>query len=203
MRPSYSTLTKEQSNVLYSAPSWGHMQQRDQNILLFLLHTGLKVNEFINLNVSDVYTGNAIRKSLVVRMLGKKQRRVPIAKAARQAALAILEFNRAMGGSLQGDEPFIISRQRNKKDGSARMTPRQVQRIIKALHGDANATFRITPQTLRHTYARAALEQGADIKKLQRLLGHRSIKTTRDLYGEETAEENDQEPAQDVGSLAD
>ena len=78
---------------------------------------------------------------------------------------------------------MIVSRQRNKKDGDYRITARQVQRIIKSLREDASLGFKTTPQTFRHTYAQSVLRQGGDLKTLQKLLGHRSIKTTRDLYG--------------------
>ena len=76
-----------------------------------------------------------------------------------------------------------MSRQRNKKDGDYRITPRQVERIIKSLREDASLEFKTTPQTFRHTYANSVLQQGGDMKTLQKLLGHQSIKTTRDLYG--------------------
>jgi site-specific recombinase XerD len=84
---------------------------------------------------------------------------------------------------LTPEDPLVISRQRNRKDNSYRITARQVQRIVKTLREDASLEFKTTPQTLRHTFAKALLNQGADLRTLQKVLGHRSLKTTRDLYG--------------------
>jgi site-specific recombinase XerD len=104
-------------------------------------------------------------------------------REAREAVATILDYNRSQGYSLGDHEPLVVSRQRNKKDGSYRITARQVQRIVKTLREDAAVGFKTTPQTFRHTFARTVLGRGGDLRTLQRLLGHRSIKTTRDLYG--------------------
>jgi integrase/recombinase XerC len=153
-------------------------------MLQFLLHTGLKINEFVRLNVGDVFSGKRVKKALGIAGLNTKGgRRVPLDREAREAVAMILDYNRSQGQMLSPEDPLIISRQRNKKDNSYRITPRQVQRIVKTLREEAAFAFKTTPQTLRHTFAKAMLEQGADLRTLQRLLGHRSLKTTRDLYG--------------------
>jgi len=184
MAKSLPTLSEEQAAALIKG-AWGRAQERDRQMLVFLLHTGLKINEFVGLKVSDVFTGQRVRKNLLVSGdAGKPDRSVPLNREAREAVALILEYNRSQGFQLLGEEPFIVSRQRNKKDGSYRMTPRQVQRIVKTLREDASLNLRTTPQTFRHTYAKSLLGQGVDIKTVQKLLGHRSIKTTRNLYGD-------------------
>lgn len=183
MKRKVSLLTEQQTNALMQG-TWGRTQERDREILKFLLHTGLKINEFVSLNVEDVYTGNRVRKFLNIAADAKKPaRKIPINREAREAIAVILDFNQRQGFRLDSHEPLIVSRQRNKKDGDYRITPRQVQRIIKSLREDASLDFKTTPQTFRHTYANSVLRQGGDLKTLQKLLGHRSIKTTRDLYG--------------------
>ncbi len=183
MKKQQTILTTEQASALLNG-TWGKMQERDRQILTFLLHTGLKINEFVSLNVGDVYTGHRVRRNLAVKGTGgKRERRIPLGNDARGAISHILDFNRSMGCSLEPGEPFVISRQRNKKDGSIRITPRQVQRIVKTLREDASISFKTTPQTLRHTFAHELLGSGADLRTVQHILGHRSIKTTRDLYG--------------------
>lgn len=177
------TLTKEQAFTLLQG-TWGRAQERDRQILTFLLHTGLKINEFVKLNVSDVYTGKRVKKSLAITpRIGKGLRRLPLDRSAREAAALMLDYNRTQGLALNADDPLAISRQRNRKDHSYRITARQVQRIVKTLREDASLEFKTTPQTLRHTFAKTVLSQGADLRTLQKLLGHRSLKTTRDLYG--------------------
>jgi site-specific recombinase XerD len=153
-------------------------------MLSFLLHTGLKIREFVGLTVGDVYSGKRVRQTLVIPASGSREaRRIPLDRDARENVAIMLEFNRRHGFSLAADQPLAISRQRNRKDGSHRITPRQVQRILKSLREEAAIGFKTTPQTLRHTFAAKMLREGADLEKVQKLLGHRSIKTTRHLYG--------------------
>jgi integrase/recombinase XerD len=176
-------LTDEQASALLMG-TWGKWGTRDKQMLAFLLHTGLKIREYIGLNVGDVYSGKRVRQTLVIAGTGNHDtRRVPLDREARESVAIILEFNRRHGFSLAADQPLAISRQRNRRDGSHRITPRQVQRILKALREDAAIGFKTTPQTLRHTFAAKMLRNGADLERVQKLLGHRSIKTTRHLYG--------------------
>lgn len=185
MRKSIPTLSKEQTSAMIRS-TWGSAQERDRQILTFLLHTGLKINEFVNLNVEDVFSGKRVKKVLVIPgNKGKGPRKIPINRETREAIAIMLDFNSSQGYGMEPGDPLVVSRQRNRKDGSYRITPRQVQRIVKTLREDASLGFKTTPQTLRHTFAKAALDRGADLKTLQKLLGHRSIKTTRDLYGTE------------------
>ncbi|MDH5751804.1 MAG: tyrosine-type recombinase/integrase [Deltaproteobacteria bacterium] len=182
MKKEISSLTGEQADALISG-TWGRSQERDRQMLIFMMNTGLKINEFVNLNIEDVYTGKRVKKTLMIPGEGKKsERKVPMNREAREAIAVILDYNRCQEIELGPQDPLIISRQRNKKDGSLRITPRQVQRIVKSLREDARLGFKTTPQTLRHTFAKNLLDQGQDLKTLQKLLGHRSIKTTRDLY---------------------
>jgi site-specific recombinase XerD len=177
------TLTADQTSTLLQG-TWGRAQERDRQMLTFLLHTGLKINEFVKLNVGDVYSGKRVKKSLAITSrIGKGVRRVPFDRSAREAVAMILDYNRSQGLSLNPEDPLVISRQRNRKDNSYRITARQVQRIVKTLREDASLQFKTTPQTLRHTFAKTQLGLGSDLRTLQKLLGHRSLKTTRDLYG--------------------
>jgi len=183
MNRGINTLSQEQKKILMES-TWGIAQERDRQMLTFLLHTGLKINEFVSLNVRDVYTGRRVRESAVIAGgNGKPSRKIPLTREAREAVAIILDFNRNQGLSLTPSAPLVISRQKNRKDGSYRITPRQVQRIVKTLREDASLGFKTTPQTLRHTFAREMLGHGGDLEALQKLLGHRSIKTTRVLYG--------------------
>ncbi len=183
MRKDVATLDPTQASALLKS-TWGFAQERDRQMLTFLLHTGLKINEFVRLNVGDVYSGKRVKMNLQIPGTGgKPPRKVPLDREAREAVAVILDYNRSQGLGLDPDDPLVVSRQKNKKDGSYRITARQVQRIVKTLREDAALGFKTTPQTLRHTFAKGVLGRGGDLRTLQRLLGHRSIKTTRDLYG--------------------
>ncbi|HKI98575.1 MAG TPA: tyrosine-type recombinase/integrase [bacterium] len=183
MKKAISTLSDDQASALIKS-TWGFAQERDRQMLQFLLHTGLKINEFVHLNVGEVFTGKRVKMNLMIPGVhGKAPRKVPLDREAREAVAVILDYNRSQGYSMESHDPLVVSRQRNKKDGSYRITARQVQRIVKTLREDAALGFKTTPQTLRHTFARTVLGRGGDLRTLQRLLGHRSIKTTRDLYG--------------------
>ena len=183
MKKRIPTLNDEQTSAMIRS-TWGFAQERDRQMLVFLLHTGLKISEFVHLNVEDIYTGKRVRMNLLIDGKdGQPSRKVPLDREAREAVAVILDYNRSQGYALNPGDPLVASRQRNRKDGSYRITARQVQRIVKTLREDAALGFKTTPQTLRHTYAKAMLGRGSDLRTLQRLLGHRSIKTTRDLYG--------------------
>ena len=183
MKKKLPPLTSAQADSLLQG-TWGRTQERDRSMLEFLLHTGLKITELVNLTIGDVYSAARVKKSLSISTTRRKwERRIPLDRQAREAIAVILDFNRRQGFLLAPEEPFLVSRQRNTKDQSYRITPRQVQRIVKALCEDADIKQKTTPQTFRHTYATSLLEDGADLATVQRLLGHRSIKTTRDIYG--------------------
>lgn len=183
MKKNIPTLTSEQSLEMIDS-TWGFSQERDRQILIFLLNTGLKINEFVSLNMEDIYTGKRVKKSLLTPSPnGKPSRKVPLNREAREAIAVMLDYNRRQGLELASNTPLVTSRQRNRKDASYRITARQVQRIVKTIREDASLGFKTTPQTLRHTFAKSVLGTGTDLKTLQKLLGHRSIKTTRDLYG--------------------
>jgi integrase/recombinase XerC len=183
MKKAVATLNDEQASALIRS-TWGFAQERDRQMLRFLLHTGLKINEFVHLSVGEVFTGKRVKMNLLIPSArGKAPRKVPMDREAREAVATILDYNRSQGYAMNPGDPLLVSRQRNKKDGSYRITARQVQRIVKTLREDAALGFKTTPQTLRHTFARQVLVHGGDLRTLQRLLGHRSIKTTRDLYG--------------------
>ena len=182
MNRGINTLSQEQKKILMES-TWGIAQERDRQMLTFLLHTGLKINEFVSLNVRDVFSGRRVRKSAVIAGgKGKPSRKIPLTREAREAVAIILDFNRDQGLSLTPSAPLVISRQKNRKDGSYRITPRQVQRIVKTLREDASLGFKTTPQPLRHTFAREMLGHCGALEALQKLLGNRSIDGNRGHY---------------------
>lgn len=198
MKSPILALTQEQtSSVLQEA--WGRPNLRNRHMMQFMIHTGIKIGELVQLNIGDVHTGVRVRKSLCITpRIGKRWRRIPLDREAREAVALVLEYNRSQGFTLDPEGPLFISRQRNRKDPSFRITCRQVQRIVKAVGRHAALGFDMTPRTLRHTFAKSALGQGADLAKVQRLLGHSDYKTTV-LYYRST---RDQVPVVPVSNAA-
>ncbi len=141
--------------------------KRDVAILNLMARTGLRVSEVVALRLDDV-TLNARKGHVVVRASkGLKERTVPLPKAAREALRAYLDARPPWAG-----EVLFVSRTGRP------LTPRDVQRLVEKAARRAGLARRVTPHTLRHTYATRALRQGVDLATLARLLGHESLTTT-------------------------
>lgn len=140
---------------------------RDFAIIITLAHTGLRVSELCNLNIEDVdFYDNVIR---VRSGKGDKDRIVVMSDEVAQAIKNYLNSRKIYG---DGNSALFISRKGH------RITPRQVERIIRKYAQIAGIQKKVTPHTLRHTFATTMLKNGADIRFIQALLGHSSISTT-------------------------
>lgn len=139
---------------------------RDRAILETLYSSGLRVSELTGLDVGGVDLDQGL-----VRVLGKggKERIVPLGS---HASLAISDYL-AVRNHTQPDEPFIV----NSRGG--RLTSRSVGRIVDKHILKIAAMKKISPHTLRHTFATHLLEGGADLRSIQELLGHASLSTTQ------------------------
>lgn len=137
---------------------------RDTAILELLYATGARVAELCGLDWADL---DRVGASIRVRGKGAKERIIPVGDAALRALEAYL---RARG---DGDGPLF----RNLRGG--RLTVRSVHRIVKARSRAAGLTRRVTPHTLRHTFATHMLDAGADLRLIQDLLGHSRLSTTQ------------------------
>ena len=137
---------------------------RDQAIVELLYASGLRVSELAGLDVADVD-----RERCAVRVLGKggKERIVPFGATAGRVLDDLLGDSRRAGGALF----------RNQRGG--RLTVRAIHAIVRARARAAGLTRRVTPHTLRHTFATHLLEGGADLRVIQELLGHSRLSTTQ------------------------
>ena len=139
---------------------------RDRAILELLFSTGLRVSELCALN-SDI---DLSRDELSVRGKGEKVRVVFLSPAAKEAVRDYLKARKDMEEAL-----FVDGRE----SAPHRITPRDIQRHLKAYVARAGITNVVTPHTLRHAFATDLLSNGADIRSVQQLLGHASINTTK------------------------
>jgi integrase/recombinase XerD len=142
---------------------------RNRAIIEVLFSCGLRVSELVNLKLSDLYTDERY-----VRVLGKgsKERLVPIS----QTALKELDnwFSaREVMDIKPGEEDYVFLNRRG-----AHLTRTMILIMIKRQAQEAGIRKTISPHTLRHSFATALLEGGADLRVIQALLGHESIGTT-------------------------
>jgi site-specific recombinase XerD len=143
---------------------------RDKAMLELLFSTGLRVSELCNLN-RDL---DLSRDEFSVRGKGEKIRVVFLSPAAKQA---IKEYEKKRGDV---DEALFIQLGKNAKNAhELRLTPRSVERIIKQYAIKAGITRKVTPHVIRHSFATDLLENGADLRSVQALLGHQNIATTQ------------------------
>ncbi len=165
-------LTLEQVEALLNAPTgFDPLARRDHAILEVLYSAGLRVSELVGLNTEDATLPDGV---LVVRGKGKKERLAllgPHAIRALQVWLADREALLAQHG-LQSEAVFL-----NKT--ATRLTTRSVGRLLEKYLERAGLDPRTTPHTLRHSFATHLLDNGADIRGVQELLGHKSLNTTQ------------------------
>ena len=144
---------------------------RDIAILELLYGSGMRISELIELNLDDLHLTMGF-----VRVFGKggKERIVPLGRSALQACSNYLNGARQklLGTNVQ-TEAFIIN-QRGK-----RLTRQGVWKLLKQHAEKANIQQQLTPHVLRHSFATHLIENGADLRAVQELLGHSDISTTQ------------------------
>jgi integrase/recombinase XerD len=144
---------------------------RNKAILETLYSCGLRVSELINLKISDLFFDENFIK---VTGKGSKDRFVPIAKSTKKHILLYKDGNHIK--IIKGHEDTLFLNRRGKQ-----LTRAMIFTIIKELAEKINLQKKISPHTLRHSFATHLLENGADLRSIQMMLGHESI-TTTEIY---------------------
>lgn len=172
-------ITVDQVEKLLSMPN-NHdtLGARDRAILETLYSTGVRVSELVDMNRNDL---DQVAQTLHIRGKGKKERIVPLgsyAMAANRHYLTLLEPDPRFAGLRQRSqtEP-IIPLFVNKNGG--RLSSRSVRRKLDKYLAAAGLESTISPHTLRHSFATHLLDNGADLRSVQELLGHQSLSTTQ------------------------
>jgi len=157
---------------LLQAPDVATLEgKRDRAILELLFSTGLRISELCGLSIDDI---DMTRDEFSVRGKGDKVRVVFLSDTARQYLQTYLKHRKDM------DDAMFIRYGRKMNDGNdLRLSPRAVQRLIKKYATLAGITRKVTPHVIRHSFATDLLQNGADLRSVQALLGHAHIGTTQ------------------------
>ncbi len=172
---SVNFLNSEQIEALMNSPKISNeIGLRDKAILETLFSTGLRVSELVMLNRDQV---NLERKEFGVRGKGDKTRVVFLSNTAAHW------LERYLRSRKDNFKPLFIRYSGavdNSKDGEKmRLTVRSVEKIVAKYAKKSGLPFEVTPHTLRHSFATDLLISGADLRSVQEMLGHQSIRTTQ------------------------
>ena len=168
-------LTESQMRALLEAPFglWkdgkiGEFEAfRDTLILELLYGGGLRVSELCGLDHERIYLEQGVAR---VTGKGNKERLCPLGPLAMRCLRTFIDrFNL----SVEPDSPIVCQR------SGRRMTPRQIQKLLKVHLAAAELPLDMTPHKLRHSFATHMLDNGADLRIVQELLGHASLSTTQ------------------------
>jgi integrase/recombinase XerD len=168
------TLSQQEIDAIIKAVDLSSAQgERNRAILETLYSCGLRVSELTNLKISDLFFDEGF---IQVTGKGNKQRFVPIAKVTMRYILIYLKEVRVHENIVKDHQDVVFLNRRGKK-----LTRAMIFTIIKQLAEKAGVRKTISPHTFRHSFATHLLENGADLRAIQQMLGHESI-TTTEIY---------------------
>ena len=168
------TLSLDDIDMLIAAIDLSRLEgERNRAILETLYGCGLRVSELVTLKISDLFFEESFIK---ITGKGNKQRFVPIAKATQKYIESYKNTVRIHLNIVKGHEDTLFLNRRGKQ-----LTRAMIFTIIKRLAIKINLEKNISPHTLRHSFATHLLENGADLRSIQMMLGHESI-TTTEIY---------------------
>ena len=165
-----SVLTSQEVELLLEQPKDVDLKgTRDKAMLEFAYATGMRVTEIISLNIEDVN----LEQGFAICRNGSKQRNIPIGSLSLKALQEYIEEVR----------PILIKDEKEKalfvNVNGKRLTRQGFWKIVKYYKEQAHITKDITPHVLRHSFATHLLQNGADLKAIQTMLGHSDISSTQ------------------------
>ena len=166
-------LTEDEINQLIKSVDLNHVfGQRNKTIIEVLYGTGIRVSELVNLKLSNIFFKESILK---VNGKGDKERFVPLGKIASTEIKTYINIRDKMKIDSKNTDILFINRYGRK------LTRSMIFKIITDASQSIGLEKKISPHTLRHSFATHLLKNGADLRTIQLILGHESI-TTTEIY---------------------
>lgn len=166
-----SFLSEEETAEFLDLPSGNRpLDLRDKSILELLYATGIRVGELVGIDVEDV---NFEEKLIRVRGKGKKERLVPFGRKAEDSLVSYMRARPTLARRKLEEKALFLNYQGD------RLTSRSVERNVDKYIRMTALRRKISPHSLRHSFASHLLSRGADLRVIQELLGHESLATTQ------------------------
>ena len=163
---------EEVKKLLETPPMGSWLGARDRAIMETLYSTGIRVSELVALNMDDVdFLGEVVH----IRGKGKKERIAPISSSTLQVIQHYMEFRNKRAQSNSNFDSKVLFVNKHGRRLSTRSVRRKMDKYLKMAGLDPS----ISPHTLRHSFATHMLNNGADLRSVQELLGHQSLSTTQ------------------------
>jgi len=169
--PRVPTIEEMNSVLDGQMPEAAAFPERDRLMLELLYGCGIRNSELTGINLDDIRLS---AEAILIRGKGKKERYVPFGETAKQALVAYLPARKTILEVAHRTTPALLI---NRRGG--RLTTRSVGRIIKAIAVAKGLSPDVHPHTLRHAFGTHMLEEGADLRAIQELLGHERLATTQ------------------------
>lgn len=169
-------MTEEEMNsfldqVAQAAKNGDPMMIRDRAMLELLYASGLRVSELVGLDLRSVSFGDGM---VLVRGKGRKERIVPFGSKARQSLTDYLPVREKLLREWKTGEAALFLNARGR-----RLTARSVDRLLKKHVRAMGPAIKVSPHSMRHAFASHLLTEGADLRAIQEMLGHKSLATTQ------------------------
>ena len=165
-----SVLTSNEVTLLLEQPSTTDLKGiRDKAMLEFAYATGMRVTEIISLNIDDVN----LKDDYVICTNGNKKRTIPLGTMCQKALKEYIKKAREIIIKNENEKALFVN------INGKRLTRQGCWKIIKYYKEQAHITKDITPHVLRHSFATHLLQNGADLKAIQTMLGHSDISSTQ------------------------
>ena len=169
--PRVPTIEEVNSVLDGKMPEAASFPERDRLLLEVLYGCGIRNSELVGINLDDIRLSN---EAILIRGKGKKERYVPFGESARDALAHYLPWRHQLLATVKKPTPALLINQRG-----GRLTTRSVGRIVKCIAVAKGLSPDVHPHTLRHAFGTHMLEEGADLRAIQELLGHERLATTQ------------------------
>jgi len=169
--PRVPTIEEMNSMLDGKMPEVASFPERDRLLFELLYGCGVRNSELVGINLDDISLSN---EAILIRGKGKKERYVPFGGSALAALSVYLPWRQQLLLTLKKKMPALLLNQRG-----GRLTTRSVGRIVKQIAIAKGLSPDVHPHTLRHAFGTHMLEEGADLRAIQELLGHERLATTQ------------------------